>query len=291
MLGETPEALVPREVVERQLAKIDPLPLAPHRTYKDGKPRRHMVLPDTQTKPGAPWDHMVWAGRYAVAKRPDVIVHLGDHWDFPSLSSWDKGKKAAENKRYWSDVLVGNAALAAFTAEIRKVKMTEWNPRLVILMGNHENRVERWLEEDPAMEGTIGYHHLNAGRLGWHVQPFLHPIEIDGIRYNHFFPRSASKRVTQTRRGQPNARVQVQREMASCTAGHLQGLDVHYEQVGDTVYRGVIAGSFYQHEEGYLDGAEGNYHWRGLLMKNEVDGRGGYDLTEVSMDFLRGKYA
>ena len=38
---------------------------------------RHLVIPDTQVKPDSNFDHMYWAGRYAAATKPDVIIHLG----------------------------------------------------------------------------------------------------------------------------------------------------------------------------------------------------------------------
>jgi len=44
----------------------------------------HLVIPDTQAKPGAPTKHLEWIGRYILDRRPDVVVHLGDHWDMPS---------------------------------------------------------------------------------------------------------------------------------------------------------------------------------------------------------------
>jgi len=47
-------------------------------------------------------DHLTWAGQYAVDKKPDVIVHIGDHWDMPSLSHYDKGTKSFEGRRYLS---------------------------------------------------------------------------------------------------------------------------------------------------------------------------------------------
>ena len=48
---------------------------------------KHLVIPDTQVKPDFHIEHLEWAGQYAVDKKPDVIVHLGDHWDMPSLST------------------------------------------------------------------------------------------------------------------------------------------------------------------------------------------------------------
>ena len=56
---------------------------------------RILVIPDTQVKPGVNTDHLEWAGHYAVKMKPDVIVHIGDHWDMPSLSSYDKNQTTA----------------------------------------------------------------------------------------------------------------------------------------------------------------------------------------------------
>ena len=58
------------------------------------KRMKHLIIPDTQVKPGHPIDHLRWAGQYAVDKKPDGIIHIGDHFDMPSLSSWDVGKKS-----------------------------------------------------------------------------------------------------------------------------------------------------------------------------------------------------
>src|SRR6056297_2298896 len=98
---------------------------------------RHMVIPDTQVKPGDSTEHLGWAGKYAVATKPDVIVHIGDHWDMPSLSSYDKGKKSFEGRRYTADIDAGNAAMDVFMAPIlaeqerlRRNKKPIWNPRL-----------------------------------------------------------------------------------------------------------------------------------------------------------------
>lgn len=54
---------------------------------------KHLIIPDTQVKPNSPTEHLRWAGMYAAEKKPDVIVHIGDHFDMPSLSTWDVGKK------------------------------------------------------------------------------------------------------------------------------------------------------------------------------------------------------
>ena len=83
---------------------------------------RHLVIPDTQVKHGNSVDHLYWAGRYAAATKPDVIIHLGDHWDMESLSSYDVGKKSFEGRRYTRDLYAGNSAMANFIAPIEAEK-------------------------------------------------------------------------------------------------------------------------------------------------------------------------
>ena len=69
------------------------------KTFKD-----HVLIPDTQVKKGVALDHLRWAGEYCVEHKPEVIVHIGDHADMPSLSSYDKGKRTAEGKRVNEDI-------------------------------------------------------------------------------------------------------------------------------------------------------------------------------------------
>ena len=111
------------------------------------KPRTHLVIPDTQAKPGTPNDALGWVGDYIVEKQPDVIVHLGDHADSPSLSSYDVGKKDFEGRRYRDDVDAANLAFDVLcepmeTHNRRKAKQNkkQYKPELIMLHGNHESK-------------------------------------------------------------------------------------------------------------------------------------------------------
>ena len=130
--------------------------------------KRIIVIPDTQVKAGVPLEHLLHAGKYIADKKPDIIVHLGDHWDMPSLSSYDKGKKSFEGRRYKDDIDSGNLAMDLFMQPIRKEikrlkrnKKKQWNPRMVFLMGNHENRINRAIDSDAILEGVIGTDQFN----------------------------------------------------------------------------------------------------------------------------------
>lgn len=241
------------------------------------------VVPDPQCKPGVRLNHLSWASRYFADKDVDVVVNLGDHWDMPSLSSYDRGKRAAEGRRVEKDIQAGNDGLALLDEHLNPLT------RRVLLRGNHEQRLERYTEDHPELDGSVGYHQFNDRQLGWEVYPFLEPVTIAGVTFCHYFPRSSDGNVSQTKRGAPSAMAQLKREMRSCVAGHKQGLDLAIHTNGQRMLRSIIAGSFYQHEETYLS-PQGNAHWRGILMLTEVR-NGNFNLCEVSLDYLRRKYA
>lgn len=245
--------------------------------------RKHIVIPDTQVKKGVPIDHLVWVGKYIREKAPDVVVHIGDHWDMPSLSSYDKGKKSFEGRKYQDDIDAGNKGLELLTNEI--MKGTGKKPRLVLLRGNHEERIERAVNDMRELEDKIGYQDFNDKQLGWTPVPFLKQIEIDGILYCHFFPQGPRGTVTQTKRGAPNADAQLARIGQSCTAGHMQGLSVANREFNGKLQWGCIAGSCYQHDEAYMS-PQGQGHWRGIVVKHQVD-KGTYSPMVVDLSYLK----
>ncbi len=257
------------------------------RTASKPKHPKHLYVPDTQVKVGVPINHLAAAGNYAAEKRPDTIVLAGDWWDFPSLSSYDRGKLAFEGRRYRLDVEAGKAGMELFLAPIRKQK--GYRPRIVMTIGNHEERVLRAVQENPALDGMIGLHDLQLEAFGVESHEFLRPVVIDGVSYCHFYPRSASGKVMQSKSGAPNALAQLRREGRSCVAGHTQGFDIACLPFAGRLQWGIIAGSFYQHQERYLT-PQGQDHWHGVLMLHEVNA-GSFSPMVVSLDYLLRKYA
>lgn len=260
------------------------------------KYRSHLVIPDTQIKEGVPIDHILAAARYAAEKQPDVIVFLGDWWDFPSLSAWDSSaQKVAEKTAYLKgvdsednslgDIGSGNYAMREFWKIIRRRK--KYMPESHFFDGNHEHRCTRARHEQPELGEAISLSHrwFDPATV---VHGFLQPRVIDGISYCHYYCMDSNGRVTNSKRGQASARAQVQNVGMSATAGHKQGLDTHIKEVPGGRRRGIIAGSFYQHSEDYLS-PQGNAHWQGCLHKHEVR-QGDYDLMELSLEFLLKRY-
>lgn len=248
--------------------------------------RSHLVIPDTQVKPGLKLDWLEWVGKFIGDRKPDVVVHLGDHWDMPSLSSYDKGKKCFEGRRYKNDINAGNEGFERLNWGITKTGGRRYTPRRLVLRGNHEFRILRAIDDAGVLDGTIGYHDLQSP--GWEPYDFLVPVTVDGITYSHFFPRAASGAIIQTKRGSPSARAQVIREGRSCTAGHQQGLDATPVTIGGRLQWGMIAGSCYPHDELYLS-PQGHCYWKGVIVKHQVT-KGSYDPMFVSLGYLRSRY-
>ena len=250
---------------------------------------KHFVIPDSQVKHGESYEYLRYIGEYIVDQKPDVIVHLGDFADMESLSSYDVGKKSFERKRYIKDIEAARQAMDCLLSPIRdfnirakKNKEKLYKPRMVLTLGNHEQRIARAIENDPKLDGLIKYEDLPYD--SWEVHNFLNPVVIDGVAYCHYFPTGVMGRPTTT------ASAMVGKLHMSCIAGHQQGRQVAYGKRPDgSNITCIIAGSCYEHDEGYLD-HQTNKHWRGLIVLHEVD-NGSFDEMFVSLKYLKGKYA
>lgn len=249
----------------------------------------HLMIPDTQVKEGVPLNHLTALGNYIVDKQPDVIVHIGDHADMPSLSMFDVGKRQFEGRRYRKDIEAAQAGMDALLGPVReynarraKAKMKQYRPRMVITLGNHEQRIQRAVDSDPRLEGTLSLDDLGYKEMGWEVYQFLQPVRIDGISYVHYVQQDNSSGAI------GRAHLIAQRRHGSYTVGHRQTLDYHVSphlnpDTGKRI-QVLMAGAFYQHEEEYM-GPQGNQHWRGCVLKQEVD-NGQYDPQFLSLDYF-----
>lgn len=251
---------------------------------------KHMVIPDTQVKPNGTVDHLRWAGQYAAEKKPDVIVHIGDHWDMPSLSVYDVGKKSFEGRRYKDDVEAGIMGMVAFLEPIWREqkrliinKKARWNPRLIFTLGNHEQRIERAVESDAKLEGIISYDDLELKEMGWEVHGFLEPVVVDGIVYAHYFTSGVMGRPVSS------AKLMIQKKMMSCVMGHVQDREIAYARKADGAHvTGLFAGIYYQHDEDYLT-PQTNGSWSGIWMLHDVHD-GSFNEQPISLEALRRKY-
>lgn len=252
----------------------------------------HIVIPDPQIKPDKDLEFLRWIGNYIVAKKPLSVICSGDFGDMPSLSDYDKGKKSFEGRRYKADVKAVHEGLELlwspierYNRERRKARKARYLPSRYMLGGNHdEGRINRAIENDPKLEGTIGIEDLAYEEFGWDYVPFLQPLIVDGVCYSHYFPSGPM--------GRPitSASALLRRKHMSCIAGHQQGYQTatEYRADGKRITT-IIAGSAYPWDEDYMD-PQSNIHWRGIIILHEVKD-GEFTHVPVSLEFLKKKYS
>lgn len=247
---------------------------------------KHFVLPDVQAKPDIDFSYLGRIGKYLTEKQPDKIICIGDFADMESLSSYDRGTKSFEGRRYIKDVEAAQEAMEtlmhpieAYNQRQRANGKKQYKPELHLTLGNHEHRINRAVNDDPKLDGVLSISDLDYKRYGWTVYPFLEVVVIDGVAYSHYFTTGVAGRPAST------ARQQLMKKHMSCVAGHQQGLQIHTDYRADgAMITSIIAGSCYEHEEDYL-GAQGNQHWRGALMLHDVhDGQ--FDIMPISLKYF-----
>jgi predicted MPP superfamily phosphohydrolase len=98
-------------------------------------------------------EHPSWtvAKKFLRDFQPDRIVYGGDICSVDSISYFNnKRPRLAEERRYSDDV-------AATRRQLKLVQKYNPNAEYDYIIGNHEFRVQRYIDEHPAMEGTMDW--------------------------------------------------------------------------------------------------------------------------------------
>lgn len=250
------------------------------------------VIGDTQVKPGQSLDYLEHIGRYIADKKPDVIVQIGDWWDMPSLSSYDRGKASFEGRRVKEDIEAGHEGMRRLLEPIKKLQQAQryfkkkvYSPRMVFTIGNHCQRIDRAANDNPELVGFLGVKELNIEQYGWEVYEFLKPVNIEGINFVHYLANPMT--------GRPysgSAAGMLKTVGASFVMGHKQVLDIAIRTTLEGKNQiGIINGSCYPYFEDYKGYQGGNSHFRGITMLYEA--KDGFALPSfISLDFLREHY-
>jgi hypothetical protein len=248
----------------------------------------HLILPDPHAHYLFDNRRADWVGKLMVDLKPDVFVNLGDQWDLPSLSGYDKGKASFHGKAFRKDLDAGLEFSDRLFAPIRKAKKKR--PRCIFLEGNHEERLRRVLEQQPEFEGTIGFEDFDLKRDYDDIIRYKGQtpgtIVIDGITYAHYLVTGVSGRGVA---GEHPGFTLLTKHFSSVTCGHVHTFDysVRTDANGRRLH-GLVAGVYQEHDSDWA--GEINRLWsRGLVIKREVED-GNYDLEWVSLKRLEREY-
>lgn len=259
------------------------------------RPLKILAIPDGHDEPDNT-DKTRWTalGNFILETRPDVIVNTGDMFDMPSLSAWDTKKSEFGSRRYWKDIASAREALSLLHAPIDRYNITrsiykkrKYKPRWVYTMGNHENRINRVLDYNRVeLEGALSTEHFGLKERGYEVYPFLKPVMINGVMFNHYFTSGIMGKPVG---GVNAARSHTLKLMTSTVSGHSHEMHYAVNTAADgRKIHALIGGCFFDHSHDYSRSSE-HFFWRGFsVLHNTWEGE--YDLEQKRLETLLAEY-
>lgn len=252
-----------------------------------------LIIGDPHCNPAHNNERFDLVGRLIVDRKPDIIICMGDLADMDSLSSYDKGKKSFEGRRFTADIEHALDAQERIFAPLKKYnaqrkinKEKQYKPRRIILNGNHEDRIARAIECSPELDGLLSLDKLEYQKYWDTVVPFKQCIDVEGVLYGHFF---VSGVMGNSISGFNIGRNLLDKNHQSSTVGHSHLFDeaLSVKANGQRIW-GLSAGCFVDYTPSYAKDSA-RLWWRGLIMKHNVKD-GDYDLERINLETLRKIY-
>lgn len=248
---------------------------------KSGGGRTHLVVGDCHTAPGQDFRRFVWLARLVNELKPDVLVQIGDWYSMDSLC-YHRSQKERSEDRVTEELLAGEMALTAFESTLDPAVQPEKH----FLGGNHDQRMLDLADDAPWLDGVFSVGAAHEAE-GWNFHPYLDPVRIDGVRYQHFLPDARGKGIAgkyQTARMLERVKFS-----ESVVVGHSHRLDFRTEadHHGRRV-TALVAGCFMEHVEEYA-GSDNHEWWRGVCILRNVNA-GNFDLETVSLARMKELY-
>ncbi len=248
----------------------------------------HLVIPDIHAHPSHDNRRADWLAQLIIDLRPDVVINLGDQFDMASLSGYDKGKRSFVGRSYRADLTSGLDFSERLWEPVRATKKRL--PHRIYIEGNHEHRIEKALDLNPELVGTIGFDDFDLDKYYDEVVRYSGStpgiIQVDGINYSHYFISGVLGRPIS---GEHPAYSLGTKLGGSCTAGHLHTFDYNVRtDVEGRKRHSLVAGCFFDYNSDWAGNAN-NLYWRGVIVKRNVSD-GQYDLEAISIDQLKKEY-
>ena len=251
-----------------------------------GRPRTHLLIGDGHAKPSVPNDRFDWLGRMVLELRPDVVIDMGDSHDIPSLCFFENYVHAT----YREDIRAGHDAYDRVrkpTLEYNRdynrhpQQYKRYRPLWIQLGGNHdEERIRRLVADKPELSGVISVSDIH--HKGWQYVPYLKPIVIDGITYQHCFNSPGSKRAIA---GVLPSRLVLLKKHKSVAFGHSHRFG-YYEESGCMA---INCGWYSGAPERYAQEDNDDLWWRGIVVLRDVEWGLG-DIERWSIERIRRRW-
>lgn len=256
-----------------------------------------LLIGDVHTDPDHDCERLKWLGDMIVDVKPDEIWQVGDWADMRSLSSYDKGKRSAELKRYKRDVeaaILGQETLFGplreYNERQRANKKAAYKPHTLMTVGNHCARIDKATNASPELHETISVDDLKYGEFWDDVVPFKDRAIRHGFALSHYF---ASGIMGAPIGGVHAAHTLLQKLGMSAIAGHSHLYDEKIATRADGKKMMAIVAGCYVHP-GMVEGwNRDTVHmwWNGtILMQGVKDGYADV-VTRMSQDWIKRNYS
>lgn len=252
-----------------------------------------LVIPDGHASPLHDNERFRWAGRLIARERPDIVVDMGDRATMDSISQYDAGKLVAEGRRYVEDLRAVHEATELLNEEVDMMnnrfvawKKKKYTPTKYICLGNHEQRVVRAYQENPSMYGHIALEDLKYDESGWISIPFLTPLIIEDILFQHYITSGIMGRPVG---GEHHSDSLLSKGKMSTVVGHshMRGFSETTNGAGNKMCS-LVSGCYFEHDEHYT--SENARFWRGLIILHGVKD-GYFDPEFISINKIKEEYS
>jgi len=254
----------------------------------DANPRGKtlLVIPDAHAHPEFDNARFGLMGRFVEDHRPDYVCCLGDWWDMPALSSYDKGKRSGEGRRARADIDAGAEAMDLFC---QPWAGRAYSPSLDFCMGNHEARLDKYANDAPEVEGILGTDTLGVVGWGWRVHRFMQPgVRVAGYLASHYHPAGIMGRPIG---GVGPARQHFAKMHESTLSGHSHIYDTHTESTAaGRVAQNIVAGCITHPDDSEGWSLATSRMWRRCIVLVHLRGPGHGDIECWSLDRLTERY-
>lgn len=256
-----------------------------------------LVIPDGHVDDTQDLSRWAYLGNLIVDRKPDMIVQIGDFVTLGSLSYFDMNKKRKmENVRFSNEMEAGRTALDflfgpmnRYNDKMKSQHLKQYKPEVIWCEGNHEIRVEHYLDTHPHLDGLINLglpQNLNyAGYPITEIVPYREFVTRDGVAYTHAPINAACKPVV----GKFSLYRASEMFATSIVFGHTHRKEsLNLFRHGSDITQVFNVGCFFEHTDDYALGAQ-NIYWRGIQILH-LWGYGRFDVEEISIDRLSGEY-
>lgn len=209
---------VPRAVL------MDAPPPEPSALRPSGKPLRVLAIGDLHQDPRHPdrLQILTWIARYASQERFDHIVQIGDWSTWDSVNQHDRNDTMAA--RFKPSIKQDMENLQASLQAWRAGMAPDYKPRQTVVLGNHENRLERFENANPESHQTftLARDELFLG-FGWKTRPYGEVFYLENVGFTHHPVNGAGRAFG----GETGPQRAANKTTVSIVSGHTHKRQVH----------------------------------------------------------------